>query len=91
MNEQESELVMTLADCTNTLLREIACRNAKRLDVAKTYHLAMLAEQHANEKVDWAAVNKAIIARWSFSALNWIKKQAHSGKCWEQKLTKGGA
>ena len=73
--------IWLLADCTNTLLAEIAGKEFTRLDVAKTYALAMRAEKYGTEKVDWAAVNKAIIERWSVSALNWIKSQAWSGKC----------
>jgi hypothetical protein len=66
-----------LADCTGTLLREIAEPSSKRRDIAKTYALAL----RSSEATDWKAVNAAIIARWSVSALNWIKEQAHSGKC----------
>ncbi len=68
-----------LAACTATLLGEIANPETKRLDVAKTYCLAL----RSSEQTDWKAVNAAIIARWSFHALNWIKERAHSGKCFE--------
>jgi hypothetical protein len=70
-----------LTACTATLLREIALPEMKRRDVAKTYALAM----RSSDPTDWGAVNRAIIARWSVSALNWIKEQAHSGKCWGEK------
>lgn len=72
-------MTFELMDCTNVLLREIAMPEMKRKDVAQTYALAL----RSTAPTDWGAVNKAIIARWSFSALNWIKKQAHSGKCFE--------
>lgn len=71
---------MELADCTNTLLREIAEPSIKRIDVAKTYALAI----KSSEAVNWPVVNAAIIKRWSKSGLVWIKKQAWSGKCWKQ-------
>lgn len=67
--------VMHLADCTNTLLREIADKSMKRKDIASTYGLSIHAERYG-EKVDWSAVNKAIIERWSVFGLNWIKKEA---------------
>ncbi len=68
-------LVMVMADCTNTLLREIADKAMKRKDVASTYGLAILSERYG-EKVDWRAVNTAIIGRWSRATLDWIKKRA---------------
>jgi len=73
-------MIFELMDCTNTLLREIAEPQSTRKDIAKTYALAL----RSTIETDWGAVNKAIIAKWSFSGLNWIKKQAHSGKCFEE-------
>ena len=67
--------VMHLADCTNTLLREIEDKTMKRKDVASTYGLAIHAER-CGETVDWERVNEAIVGRWSRSALEWIKKEA---------------
>lgn len=69
-----------LLDCTDTLLREIRDPACKRKDVAQTYALAL----RSSEKTDWRRVNAAIIARWSFHALHWIEKQAHSGKCFSE-------
>lgn len=68
-----------LNDCTDTLLREIADKAMHRRDVAQTYHLAM----RSSHPTDWKQVNQAIIARWSVAGLQWIKQQAHSGKCFE--------
>lgn len=68
---------LELMDCERTLLTEIADAAMKRRDVAQTYHLAM----QSREKVDWSAVNRAIMARWSAAGLTWIKGQAHSGAC----------
>lgn len=59
---------------TQTLLNEISDPKILRKDVATTYRLAL----QSSEATDWKAVNKAIIERWSFSALEWIKKQAWS-------------
>jgi hypothetical protein len=68
-----------LVQCENTLLCEISDPQMRRLDVAKTYRLAMESSDCA--KVSWKRVNEAIIKRWSKSALVWIKNQAWSGKC----------
>jgi hypothetical protein len=61
-----------LTDTTDTLLREIADPAMKRADVALTYAMAL----RSDWKTDWGAVNRAIIARWSRSALVFIKTQA---------------
>jgi hypothetical protein len=61
-----------LADCTGTLLREIACPDCKRNDVALAYCLAM----QSSEPTDWKAVNAAILKRWSPAGLLYIKKRA---------------
>ena len=70
-----------LANCTQTLMNEIAEPTMRRRDIAQTYLLAM----RSPETVDWSLVNRAIIARWSRSGLIWIKRQAHSGKCFEER------
>ena len=70
-----------LVNCTRTLLHEIGHKEAKRLDIAKTYALALRSSEAST--MDWRAVNEAIIERWSMSALEWIKKLAWSGKCFE--------
>ena len=67
-----------LALCEQTLLREIADKRMKRLDVAKTYALAIRSSEWTN--VNWRKVNKAIVERWSLHSLNWIKKKAWSDK-----------
>jgi hypothetical protein len=70
-----------LVGCEATLLAEIAEPQAKRLDIAKTYALALRSSER--ELIDWGKVNRAIIARWSTGALLWIKERAHSGKCFQ--------
>lgn len=76
-------MIIELADCERTLLDEIACPEAKRLDIAKTYALALKSSEC--NRVDWAKVNAAIIQRWSKSALIWIKEKAWSGKAFAVK------
>jgi len=71
-----------LADCQATLLREIADRGMKRRDVAQTYALALKSSEH--DRIDWRAVNEAIITRWSPHALVWIKERAWGGKCFAE-------
>lgn len=61
-----------LADCTRTLLAEIAMPEATRDSIAVTYALAI----RPREAVDWRAVNQAIIEEWSRSALEYIKRKA---------------
>jgi len=67
-------LLFELVDCEGTLLREIADPVFKRADVAQTYGLALVSGER--DRVDWAKVNRAIVARWSVYALNWIKTRA---------------
>ena len=70
-----------LAGCESALLQEIASKEMKRKDVAQTYALALRSSEFAT--INWAKVNRAIVERWSRSALEWIKKQAWSGKCFD--------
>lgn len=74
-----SQWSIELGDCEATLLREIADRSCKRLDVAKTYCLALRSTERG--RIDWPKVNRAIVERWSSSALEWIKNKAWSGAC----------
>lgn len=66
-----------LCDCENVLLREIAEPQVKRKSVAMTYGLAMRSSER--DRIDWKNVNAAILARWSPSGLDWIKKFAWKG------------
>lgn len=74
-------MVVELADCEDTLLREIADKGCFQKSVAMTYRLTM--ESSDRSRVDWGKVNRAIIKRWSISGLNRIKMLAHSGKAFE--------
>jgi hypothetical protein len=61
------------------LLEAVAAPRAKRADIVPLYAeliRAMRAGDPTGVKVDWPAVNAAIIARWSRSGLTWIKTQA---------------
>ena len=61
-----------LADPEGDLLREIADPKMTRNDVRLTYRLAL----RSQDRVDWGKVNRAIIERWSETALLLIKKWA---------------
>ena len=61
-----------LADCTNVLLSEIVDKKSKRKIIAQTYALALESSCPTN----WKKVNSAIVERWSFSGLKYIKKLA---------------
>ncbi len=63
---------LELRDTTLGLLAEIAEPSVTRKDIAETYGLALL----STEETDWPAVNRAIVKRWSVSALGYIKKLA---------------
>lgn len=61
-----------LIDTTATLLREIELPEATRDTLAVTYGLAIL----SSHPTDWPKVNRAIMERWSRSALEYIKRKA---------------
>ena len=84
MLERPGGTVFRLEDATATLLREVADRKATRNDVAMWYRSAMESERDGISTVDWPAVNRAILARWSRHALLWIKGRAWSGKCFRE-------
>jgi len=68
---------IVLSNPTGQLMKEIADKKMTLRDVAQTYALAL----RQPEETLWAVVNAAIIKRWSRSALEYIKTQAWSGKC----------
>lgn len=67
-----NETWIELADPQGQLLEEIADPKMTRRQVALTYGLAM----RSQDRVDWGTVNRAIVDRWSLSALDWIKQFA---------------
>lgn len=64
--------MLELADCTATLLHEIDAKETTRASLAPTYAMAI----RSGEAVDWRKVNRAIMDRWSLSALTYIKTKA---------------
>jgi hypothetical protein len=71
-----SGIRIELADPQGQLLEEIADKRFTRRDVAMTYRIAV--RRGGGDRVDWPKVNRAIIDRWSVSALIYIKKLAWS-------------
>lgn len=71
-----NDVRIELADPEGQLLEEIADPAMTRRDVALTYGLALRGSQ---DRVDWPKVNRAIVDRWSLSALEWIKAFAWKG------------
>ena len=65
-------MIVELVDTTNVLLSEIGNPQMHRKDVAMTYGMALC----SSANTDWGKVNRAIINRWSFSTLEWIKNAA---------------
>lgn len=68
-----------MVDPGGALLEEIGDSRMKREDVALTYAFAL----RSPDGVDFASVNRAIVDRWSLSALKWIKTRAwklHQGQ-----------
>lgn len=47
-----------------------------RKDMALMYADAIQSERNGVVEVDWPAINRAIIDRWSLSGLKWIKARA---------------
>jgi hypothetical protein len=61
-----------LINPTRALLDKIEDNKLHKKDISQTYALALLTP----EKIDWEKVNRAIINRWSISALIDIKNWA---------------
>ena len=79
---------LELLCCENTILNEIEHKECKRKDIALTYYLCM----NASDEIDWGKINEAIIERWSFSGLEYIKKEAYKyfKRNWKAKEIRGG-
>lgn len=82
-NLKRVQLRFELLCCQDVLLREIADDAMQQTDVAKTYCLALMSSEV--EKIDWAAVNQAIMKRWSKTCLKKIKNMAWNGSCFKEK------
>jgi hypothetical protein len=61
-----------MIDPQGQILREIADKRMTRDDVALTYAFAL----RQQDEVDFPTVNRAIMDRWSLSALKYIKTAA---------------
>ncbi len=72
-----SEIQINLVCCTDVILTEIAEKAATQKDVALTYAMAMKSAAQGADTPDWPIINRAIIARWSMSGLERVKKMAH--------------
>ena len=58
--------------CEDVILQEIADKKFDRDNVAITYAFCI----DSSEKSDFSKINRAIVDRWSRSALQYIKKEA---------------
>lgn len=72
MTQPEQSYSVAMVDVEGQILREIADSRMKRADVALTYAFGL----RQGDPIDWAKVNRAIVDRWSLSALKWIKEEA---------------
>jgi hypothetical protein len=64
-----------LVDPQGQLLAELGTPGVTRDSVALTYAFALRADSRG-EAIDWPVINRAIIGRWSESALVYIKTKA---------------
>ena len=64
---------MTDVNWKTVILQQIADRKKRRRDIAETYGILLRTGLPLEE---YAEINKAIIDRWSFAGLEWIKTQA---------------
>lgn len=55
-----------------SILEEVANPKTRRKDLVDYYVLAL----YTTEQMDWSKINRAIMARWSLSGLEWIKTRA---------------
>ena len=63
-----------LINCEATLLQEIAMPEMSKEGIGKTYRWSIFSSEH--DRIDWAKVNQAIIARWGKKGLTQIKRFA---------------
>lgn len=70
-----SHTTMNLVCCTQVIENEVR-QGCTRKDLALTYAMAIKSQAQGADKPDWAAINAAILSRFSMSGLKWIKKRA---------------
>ena len=76
----QNDIRIELINTTNVLLNAINDKAFKRRDIAQLYAFAL----RSSDETDWSRVNRAIIDRWSISALEYIKNLAWSGKAFNE-------
>lgn len=69
-------VTINLVCCTQVILQDIATKQATQKDVALTYAMALKSAAEGADAPDWRTINEAILARWSMSGLERIKKRA---------------
>lgn len=67
---------INLVGCTDVILEELACKQSTQKDIAFTYAMAIKSKAQGADTPDWPMINKAILARWSMSGLERVKKRA---------------
>ncbi len=65
-------MIFELMDCENVLIKIIQDKKSKRNDVVIPYAMSIV----SSESVNFANINKAILEKWSFNALDYIKTKA---------------
>jgi hypothetical protein len=71
-----SDIRFNLVCCTQVITRDVADKAMKQKDVALLYAMALKSKSDGADNPDWGAINGAILARWSMSGLERIKKRA---------------
>ena len=66
--------MIELCCCEKVLLDEISTKKIRQNSLALTYAMAMMSSEC--DRIDWRKVNEAIIKRWSFFGLEYIKNRA---------------
>jgi len=66
---------INLVRCTDTVLNELK-NGCTRKSLSLTYAMAMRSAAQGDDKPDWPKINKAILAKYSMSGLEFIKKRA---------------
>lgn len=61
-----------LMSCEEGIIEEIESGDFTRDEITLTYAFYI----SSNQKPDFGKINRAIVTRWSVSALNYIKKKA---------------
>jgi len=71
-----SDIQINLVCCTQVILQDLRAREATQKDIALTYAMAIKSYQSGADDPDWTKINKAIVAKWSTSGLDRVKKIA---------------